>query len=204
MTALVYCNGAPLNDNEFTRYLAAADLLIAADGGAYAVFEHGACPQVIIGDLDSFTQAAPDGVLLIHDPDQESNDLQKALTYARTQGASEVRVAGALGGRLDHELNNLSVLLEFSPRFGRLEFVNGFGRHFIAPPDLRLELPTGKVVSLFPLNGRVDGISTEGLAYPLRNESLENGVRNGCLNKTSAESIRVTHASGALLVSVEN
>jgi len=204
VTALVYCNGAPISDELFSEYRRQSDLLIAADGGAYNVLQHGSLPDVIIGDLDSYTDPGPAGCEVIHDPDQETNDLQKALSYALQRAARRAVVAGAIGDRLDHELNNLSVLLEFSRRFDSLWMIDNFGRYFVAEPQQGLQTAAGKVVSLFPLSGRVDGITTSGLQYPLHNEALENGVRNGCLNQASAAAVTVTHRSGALLLIVQH
>ena len=204
MTALVYCNGAQISDALFSEYRGQSDLLIAADGGAYNVLAHGTLPDVIIGDLDSYTEPAPPGCRLIHDPDQETNDLQKALGYALKRAVTRAVVAGAIGDRLDHGLNNLSVLLEFSQRFDSLWMIDNFGRYFVAEPEQRLQTTAGKVVSLFPLSGRVDGITTVGLEYPLQNEALENGVRNGCLNKASDAAVTITHRSGALLLIVQH
>jgi thiamine pyrophosphokinase len=44
------------------------------------------------------------------------------------------------------------------------------------------------------------GITTKGLKYSLNNESLEFGVREGTLNKTSAKSISISFKSGNLLL----
>ncbi|TVR91448.1 MAG: thiamine diphosphokinase [Spirochaetaceae bacterium] len=204
MKVLVYCNGQPLEDALFSKCFTWADLVIAADGGAYNVFKHGVHPALIIGDLDSFTDQAPAGVKVIHNPDQESNDLQKALRYAAENSASEVLVAGVVGDRLDHELNNLSVLLEYSHHFDSLSFIDNFGRSFVAERTQKLETAPGKVVSLFPLAGAVEGIVTQDLRYPLRNESLEPGVRNGCLNEALSPTVTISHQSGVLLLMVQH
>ncbi|TVQ40477.1 MAG: thiamine diphosphokinase [Spirochaetaceae bacterium] len=204
MTALVYGNGSRIPQELFVLHYDRCDLLIAADGGAYNVLEHDVVPDVIIGDLDSYTGKAPAGTELIHKPDQETNDLQKALSYALERGVRRAVIAGGTGDRLDHGLNNLSVLQEYTPRFESLIMIDIFGCYFVAAHDQRLDTYPGQTVSLFPLSGRVDGITTEGLRYPLHDETLENGVRNGCLNQALAPTIRIRHAGGALLVIIEH
>ena len=200
--ALIYGNGARLTDELFAALRREHPLLIAADGGASHVLAHGALPDLIIGDMDSFTDPAPDGVRLIRDPDQETNDLQKALHWALAHRVTEATIVGAAGDRLDHNLNNLSVLLEFSGRFARLQLVDGFGRHVVVHTELALETSPGRTVSLYPLSGLVTGVTTEGLRYPLHGEDLEPGVRTGCLNEATGDRCRITVQSGALLVSV--
>lgn len=204
MNAFIYCNGQQLEEALFSRYFAWANQLIAADGGAYNALHHGVNPSVIIGDLDSFTEEAPEGVTVLHNPDQESNDLQKALTYAAENSADNVVVAGVMGDRFDHGLNNLSVLVEYSQRFSSLSFIDNFGYSFVAEPTQHIETAPGKVISLYPVAGAVDGIITQNLKYPLVNESLEVGVRNGCLNEATAPQVKITHRSGVLLLMVQH
>jgi len=204
MKYLIYCNGQPLAEALFSWYFDWADQVVAADGGAYNVLKHGVNPAVIIGDLDSYTDEAPVGAKVLHKPDQESNDLQKALSYAAENAAREVIVAGVMGDRLDHGLNNLSVLLEYSQHFKSLSFIDNFGRSFVAERTQQIETAPGKVVSLYPLAGPVEGIVTQDLRYPLVNESLEVGVRNGCLNEALATTVTITHRSGALLLMVQH
>ena len=155
MTALIYCNGTALPEELFQSLKRTADVLVAADGGAYHYLAHGVVPDLIIGDLDSFTDSPPAGVQVIHDTDQETNDLQKALGWACGNGVTAVTVVGAAGDRLDHNLNNLSVLLEHTDRFVSIELVDTFGRHFVVTSPVTIATRPGLTVSLFPLSGRV-------------------------------------------------
>jgi len=58
----------------------------------------------------------------------------------------------------------------------------------------------GDVVSLIPLGGDVEGIVTEGLLYPLRDEPLLSGPARGVSNVMTEPVARVTLRSGALLI----
>jgi thiamine pyrophosphokinase len=137
---------------------------------------------------------------LIHDPDQETNDLEKALKLAFDRGATEAVILGATGLRLDHTLKNLSVLLQFSGRFKDIFFRDAACDMRILPRAFTMDTRAGQTISLFPLSGRVDGITTEGLRYALNNEPLENGVRDGSSNEATGEQIRIGHRSGDLLL----
>ncbi len=46
--------------------------------------------------------------------DQESTDLEKALAFAVAQRCGCIVLLGATGGRIDHELGNLSALVKYS------------------------------------------------------------------------------------------
>lgn len=77
-------------------------------------------PHVLAGDMDSASPAAVEsleacGTEVLRDGDQNSNDLDKALTVVRDRGKAKgtqyrVLVYGGFGGRADHVLSNLSAL----------------------------------------------------------------------------------------------
>ena len=55
-------------------------------------------------------------------------------------------------------------------------------------------------ISLVPI-GNVSGITTENLYYPLKNETLTIGHRNGTSNHVSQDGlVTITHNSGHLLM----
>ena len=57
----------------------------------------------------------------------------------------------------------------------------------------------GETFSLVPL-GRVRGVVLRGAAFPLRDEALEAGVREGISNRTTGTKLVVRHRSGTLLL----
>lgn len=176
------------------------DLFIAADGGAWIALDQGATPDVIIGDLDSFREdRRPDGPwTLIHDPDQETNDLEKALEYALSMGGRNIVLLGCTGKRLDHTLKNLSVCLQYHNRFDRLRILETGGELFFLPNQWQSRLGIGRTVSLIPFGGPVTGIRTEGLRYPLDNETLQVGIRDGSSNETTRDTVRIEYDTGDL------
>jgi thiamine pyrophosphokinase len=198
--ALVVCNGEPPDTNHLATRCKWASLVVAADGGIVPLLTAGITPHVIIGDLDSSIAPYPDGVSVIMDPDQETNDLEKALNYLQSTKIEDVLVLGATGLRLDHTLKNLSLLVKFSDTFNRLHFEDRYSTIRIAHKNTELTLPIGTGISLFPMSGKVDGIRTQGLMYPLINESLENGSRDGSSNVVVANPVSIQYESGSLLL----
>ena len=57
----------------------------------------------------------------------------------------------------------------------------------------------GELVSLFALNGPARGITTDGLLYPLRGETLVPGSSRGLSNVFTDPEARITLDSGVLL-----
>ncbi|GAA5521656.1 thiamine diphosphokinase [Aliifodinibius salicampi] len=196
---LILCNGEPPSEKLFYKYRAKTDYFIAADGGGNIARQFSDTPDVVIGDLDSFEDRDTDNFRIIHRPGQESNDLEKALSLAQQKGGSHIYILGATGLRLDHTLKNLSVLKQFNRQFEDLFLIDNFGKSQILPHSFSKELPIGTLVSLFPLSGKVTNITTEGLKYSLKDETLENGVRDGSSNTVVGTPITITHKKGDLL-----
>lgn len=197
---LILCNGMPPSAELFEEYRAKADYLIGADGGAQTILQLGGEPDIVTGDMDSFDHRREYPFEIRYDADQETNDLEKALWLAADQRATHVSILGATGQRLDQTLKNLSVLKQFNQRFESLHMADDYGRTRLIGPAFEEEFVIGTKLSLFPLSGRVAGITTSGLKYSLNNEALENGVRDGSSNEVTGNPVRITYTDGDLLL----
>jgi thiamine pyrophosphokinase len=58
----------------------------------------------------------------------------------------------------------------------------------------------GDLVSLFPVGADAEGVTTDGLAWPLRDEPLRFGPARGLSNFRTGPRARVSLRSGRLLV----
>ncbi|SMO69863.1 thiamine diphosphokinase [Gracilimonas mengyeensis] len=202
--AVIVSNGMAPKASLIKSETEKADLVIGADGGGNALLEQNISPDVVIGDLDSFIKPNKVHFELIHDPDQETNDLEKALKYASDQGAESCTVLGMYGLRMDHALKNISVLKQFTPKFKQLVFKDDRFSTWHISQKIEAKVEKGTVISLFPLSGKTSGIVTKGLKYSLDDESLENGLRDGTSNEASEELISVEVKEGDLVVFIEN
>jgi thiamine pyrophosphokinase len=70
----------------------------------------------------------------------------------------------------------------------------------IKPPGEDISGHPGDTISLIPLNGDALGITTEGLAYPLKDEGLTSGSVRGISNMLEKSSAHVKLLNGLLLV----
>jgi thiamine pyrophosphokinase len=107
---------------------------------------------------------------------------------------------GATGGRPDHSLANLSILKKYHKRI-RLLFSDPFCDIRIIGSKIVFEAIVGSLISLMPLD-RCQGIQTVGLKYPLDNESLELGRREGTSNVVISSPVQITVKKGYLLLFV--
>jgi thiamine pyrophosphokinase len=189
-----------------------ADLVVAADGGATKARAAGLAPDLVVGDGDSL---GPDGLAAVRAAgipvelaaiEKDESDLELAVAAAVVRGATHLTILGALGGaRFDHALANawllahpaligrVAVLLDDATRVRLLDATT-------APAEVRLDGAPGDLVSLFPFGVDAVGVTTTGLAYPLRDEPLRSGPARGLSNVRSGPEARVALRAGRLLI----
>lgn len=201
--ALIICNGSVLSKRNIAPLLRPKPFIVCADGGANRAREFGIRPDVIIGDLDSITSRTKkhfSHVERIHIADQYSTDLEKALDFLLNRHIRSATVVGATGGRPDHSFANISILKKYHKKI-HLLFSDSFCDIQAIDGEIVFEARVGSIVSLMPL-GRCTGVTTIGLKYPLRNESLELGVREGASNEVISSPVRISVKRGCLLLFV--
>ncbi len=200
---IVVVANAPLVWSEpLVRLVRAAELVVAADGGANHLARIGVRPAAVVGDLDSLhpgVRAWVGEAVLVPRPDQSHTDLHKALAYTiEERGARRVTVLGATGGRLDHALENLALLARWSDR-AEVELRDETARVVAVRREASFDVTPGAAVSLHPV-GRCARVWTEGLHWPLAGESLDLLERTGVCNRADGERVAVRVEDGTLLV----
>ena len=190
-------------------WLAAADCVIAADGGAESLDRLGRRPDLLIGDLDSTTPALVErlsdvGVTVERHPtDKEESDTELALRAAVERGADEIVLLGAIGGdRLDHELANLLLLADPFLRGLDVRVVHAATtvRIVRVNESVALDGRVGDLVTLLPIGGDAAGVTTHGLRWPLSAATLAMGRSRGLSNEIVATPASVRLESGLLLL----
>ena len=97
-----------LNSPNLNRHID-EEVVIAADKGYEFALKQGILPEIVIGDFDSSTMPTNLNVLKLN-VEKNETDGQEALAYAIKKGYDEIAIYGISGGRLDHEMGNLSLL----------------------------------------------------------------------------------------------
>src|SRR3989304_5513089 len=199
--AVILANGYPPPKGLLSKHLTDAGSLVCADGGANTAARFGLTPDLIIGDLDSILQQTIkkfSGVTARRIADQNSTDLEKALTWLIRKGFRDIRIFGATGGRLDHTIGNLSALAKYS-RKARISMYDLDGDITYVGSDLTFEAPLGTIVSLLPLT-LCEGIITRGLKWELKYESLALGQRESTSNVVVKRPVDIKVRRGPLLL----
>jgi len=210
--AVIFANGELPSLEAARSLLEADDYLVAADGGADHLMKMGILPEIVIGDLDSvseetlFALTNADVRIEQFSTDKDETDIELALRYVFVLGPSAILIVGALGGRLDQTLANLSLLTD--PALSRLDIRmdDGVEEAFYCRASVakrgqaEVHGRSGDTVSLIPWNGPVEGVTTEGLQWPLYSETLYPDKSRGVSNVMLADTVTVAIQSGLLLI----
>ncbi len=205
MRAVIFANGRFPNPAAHRHLIRPDDLIVAADGGTAHARALGLTPHVVIGDLDSLepelrAELAEAGTrFLAHPSAKDETDLELALLYAARQGAEEVLILGALGGRIDQTVANLLLLAHPALAGIRIWVIEGAQTAFLIRDEALIEGNPGDSVSLIPLGGDARGITAEGLRWPLHSETLRFGPARGVSNVLLGRQARVHVQEGTLL-----
>ena len=179
--------------------------VVAADGGLEHALALGLTVTVAVGDFDSASAEAVAAVeragarIERHPRAKDATDLELALDAALGLVPERILVLASVGERLDHLL--AALLLLAAPRFAGVEIDARIGRSLthVVRGERALQGTPGELLSLVPVHGAAAGVRTEGLVYPLEDETLEAGSTRGISNELAATTARVTVESGTLL-----
>lgn len=184
-----------------------ADLVIAADGGAEHCAAAGVVPDVVMGDFDSISSSLlkkleGGGKKIIPYPaEKDFTDLELALKYAVDNGGKEIVVLGALGARWDMSVANLMLLgADFLQHaVVRLVVENQEAVLLRGGHEITVHGNIGDLFSLIPLGRNAHGVTTEGLRYPLDNETLFFTATRGVSNQLCSANATIALDAGLLL-----
>ncbi len=203
--AVIFVNGE-LPDLGAARGLVHTDdFIVATDGGARYAIKLGLIPHVIIGDMDSLSEAevrvfTDMGVnMLRFPPVKDETDLELALGHTLKAGHHPIVIIGALGGRLDQTIGNISLLSGPETLAVDVRIDDGLTEAFFVSGKASLRGTAGDTVSLLPWGNPAEGVSTDGLCYPLNQETLYPHRTRGVSNQMLAKKAQISLKSGILL-----
>lgn len=201
----VIISGSPDTDISFIKQIVKSDdYVICADMGFHFAKEANIKPDLIIGDFDSCTEIIPDDSEIIKlIPEKDDSDTAHCVEVALNRGFDDIVLLGAVGGRIDHMLANLSVLLYIANKGA-----NGIllsknekimllqkGKHSFSKLN-------GKTFSLFPFGCEKVCVSYSGVKYMLNRQFIYSEAFSlGLSNIFTADDSEICiHDGNALLI----
>jgi thiamine pyrophosphokinase len=178
------------------------DQYVAIKGGLEHCARLDILPIFFIGDIDSLEPSVkkkfPKLQSLTLPKDQKHTTLERTIDYLMQKNPKSITIFGGMERRIDHSLFHILLLSRYP---GKL-FIES-ENEILCVIDKSLELATapGELFSLIPLNGPVQGVSTDGLKWDLADESLDKH-HVSISNEAVADEITISVKSGDLLLSV--
>jgi len=207
-TVFVISNGAIRDTSFLADQIIRSDdpVIICTDGAAERMREIGRVPDMIVGDMDSIGEETlsyfkgKGSRIVRHPAAKDETDTQIALECAFEMAPERIRIFGALGGRIDHALANISLLVMCVERGIDTKIVDEECELFVINDSCVIEGRKGETVSLLPLSSDVRGITLDGFEYPLTGATMEIGVPYGISNRLAGPRGVISVESGYLLV----
>lgn len=212
---VIICDGI-FPKTEYPRYLIrTADFIICCDGAltkfirnSHKIFGEDRLPDLVIGDMDTLSTAMQRkySEIIIKETEQEHNDQTKAVRWAinNISDIDSIHILGSTGGRADHTIGNLSLLMEYTRMFDldeiMIEAVSDEGIVFPINDTTEFECGEGREISIFSPDNTLK-IKSEGLVYKTDDVVFDNWWK-ASLNKASEDKVRLTfsHKSLALIM----
>lgn len=192
---LIIANGEDLSRDRLTS-LANDRTIIALDGAADKLIRLQLTPAVILGDFDSIQDIRRFNKLstIIHAPDQNYTDLEKALQYCDAQQANDIAVVCATGGRLDHHQAAIYLLKRYHKKDRPLRLYTETQIIFYGMNEtITWHATTKEKCGIFPEEGC--RYSTTGLLYDVQDYTQPSISNSVCDTK-----VEITVEGSALLI----
>ena len=198
---IILANGEfPKKGGAAWKMLAEAKRVVCCDGAA-EVYRRHFCrwPDIVIGDFDSANAKLAGGRWMvgngyatncqlpttIFSPDQNTNDLEKAMAYCAKRGWCRPVIVGATGKREDHTLGNVFRALAYG-----CEIVTDLGRFVPICGRAEFKVRRGAAVSLFAPDPKTR-MTSKGLAWPLDDVRFKN-LYVATLNRATGARVMLT------------
>lgn len=184
MKRCVILGGAPIGDYEnIKKYIKKDDFIVVCDCGLRHLSPLGIEPSLVVGDFDSHRNPNLGCETITLPREKDDTDTFFAAKEALKRGFEEFLLLGVIGGRLDHTLGNISILLH----------LDSLGFKAVAADDhSEMEIVSDKTAyisdsypyfSLLNITGIAKGIDICNAKFPLSDGEIDCDYQYGISNE---------------------
>jgi thiamine pyrophosphokinase len=192
-----------LNAPEYANYE-----WIGADHGTIVLLKNQIMPICAFGDFDSLSEQEREEVdkkglkLCSYPPEKDKTDLELALDWALNQNPDHCLLFGATGGRMDHALASVQLLMKAVGRSAELEIIDRNNRITLLTPGAYpiKKNSSYRYLSFLAMTEKVTGLTLSGVKYPLHNAVLPLGSSLCISNEAEEDLFTVSLNQGYLLM----
>ncbi|UZJ77205.1 thiamine diphosphokinase [Fictibacillus sp. KU28468] len=211
MKIIILAGGPEERQPDLSLFAGEKAVWAGVDRGVFYLLKKGIIPGCVFGDFDSVNRSEREWMASFnlpsfeYDSEKDKTDLELALDWALEQKPEQILLMGATGGRLDHELANIQLLLHGLEAGINIEIWDRQNKIALSAPGLHIiqQEPEFSYVSFLPFIGPVTGLTLKGFKYPLQDQYLPMGstlcISNELVNKSGTYSF-----SGGILMLVKS
>ena len=196
MSRCIIVGGADINNYDFIRTsLQSDDYVIFCDSGLKHLSALQVKPSLIVGDFDSHENPHLDTETIVLPCEKDDTDTVYAMKEAIKRGFDTFLLIGVVGGRLDHTLGNISMLLYLDSHGCKGTIIDDYSEMEIISSEPAYIEDKYEFFSLLNITGCAKGITIQNAKYPLNDGEItceyQYGVSNEVLpGKTAIVSVR--------------
>lgn len=202
MSVCVIVGGAEIKKyDEIKKYLSADDFYIFCDCGLNHQEKLGVKPDLIVGDFDSYNRPVTDIETIVLPCEKDDTDTVFAVKEAIKRGHKDFILIGVVGGRFDHTLGNVAILLMLENQGLNGKIIDDFSEMEIVTDKTAFVEDKFSYFSLLNITGKAEGVDIKNAKYPLTSAEIKCdypiGVSNEVIKGKTAE---ITVKNGNLLL----
>lgn len=202
--ALIIANGGECSLELLGQLLEWSPIVIVLDSAMDRILELNIKVDVLLGDFDrgfdpEYYKEKQYPLEIVHTPNQDKTDLEKAFEYLIERNIPAVNVVWATGKRADHTITNITSIVQYRTQL-KIVLLDDHSKIFLLPKRFEKWYTANTLLSLIPI-GIVSGIYSENLFYPLNNDTLTIGYKTGSSNHVIQDGmVIIEHLEGDLLL----
>lgn len=202
MKRCVIIGGAEIKDyDNAKKYLHTGDFVIYCDSGLTHQDKLDVKADLIVGDFDSHPSPNLPIETITLPCEKDDTDTVYAVKEAISRGFDDFLLLGVVGGRLDHTLGNVSILLMLNS-IGKSGMIgDDFSEMQIVSKEPVYVDASYSYFSLLNISGTAHGITIENAKYPLTNAEIDCKYQYGISNEVlPGQTAKILVSEGALLL----
>ena len=202
--ALIIANGGECSLELLGQLLEWSPIVIVLDSAMDRILDLNIKVDVLLGDFDrgfdpEYYKEKQYPLEIVHTPNQDKTDLEKAFDYLVERKIPAVNVVWATGKRADHTITNITSIVQYRNQL-KIVLLDDHSKIFLLPKRFEKWYTAKTLLSLIPI-GDVSGIYSENLFYPLNNDTLTIGYKTGSSNHVIQDGlVIIEHLEGDLLL----
>lgn len=202
MSRCVIVGGAEIKDyNRIKTLLKKDDFFIFCDCGLKHRGGLSVSPSLIVGDFDSAKNPNDEAETIVLPCEKDDTDTVFAAREGIRRGFEEFLILGGVGGRLDHTLGNVSLLLLLKEAGKKATLCDDYSDMEIVTDKTCEVTDNYKFFSLLSLSDKTEGVTVTDAKYPLKNAVITSSFPVGISNEViKGKAAKVSLTKGNLLL----